>query len=129
MSDAALSLEFFEKSLPGSSASFMQVTVGSKAMQQKALAILAQVNSPRVDLLEVAFCGGKPGSGEIIKMIENLIAELNKAQKDNYDKRDICHRRRMLMRLRLVSSQMSLSSRFMPLMLTFDDQAVDPAIG
>merc|ERR1719261_1884045 len=53
-------LELFKKTLPGSSASFMQLTVSSKDMQRKALAILGQVSgSPRVDLLEVALRGGK----------------------------------------------------------------------
>jgi len=83
-------LELFKKTLPGSSASFMQVTVSSKAMQQKALAILAQVNSPRVDLLEVALRGGKQGFGKIIKMIDNLTVELKKAQKDDDDKKEYC---------------------------------------
>ena len=83
-------LELFKKTLPGSSASFMQVTVSSKAMQQKALAILAQVNSPRVDLLEVALRGGKQGFGKIIKMIDNLTAELKKAQADDDDKKSYC---------------------------------------
>merc|ERR1719182_1134322 len=54
-------LELFKKTLPGSSASFLQVTVSSKAMQQDALAILRKVNSPRVDLLELALRGGKQG--------------------------------------------------------------------
>merc|ERR1719324_1433719 len=83
-------LELFKKTLPGSSASFMQVTVSSKAMQQKALAILAQVNSPRVDLLEVALRGGKQGFEKIIKMIDNLTAELKQAQKDDDAKKDYC---------------------------------------
>jgi len=83
-------LELFKKTLPGSSASFMQLTVSSKAMQQKALAILAQVDSPRVDLLEVALRGGKQGFGKIIKMIDNLTAELKKAQADDDDKKGYC---------------------------------------
>merc|ERR1719163_1203047 len=83
-------LELFKKTLPGSSASFMQVTVSSKAMQQNALAILTQVNSPRVDLLEVALRGGKQGFGKIIKMIDNLTAELKKQQTDDDDKKDYC---------------------------------------
>merc|ERR1719215_1705341 len=83
-------LELFKKTLPGS-ASFMQITVSSKAMQQKALAVLAQVSgSPRVDLLEVALRGGKQGFGKIIKMIDNLTAELNKQQKDDDSKKDYC---------------------------------------
>jgi len=83
-------LELFKKTLPGS-ASFLQVTVSSKAMQQKALAILAQVSSsPRVDLLEVALRGGKQGFGKIIKMIDNLTAELKKQQTDDDDKKEYC---------------------------------------
>merc|ERR1719359_36528 len=59
--------------------------------QQKALAILAQVSSsPRVDLLEVALRGGKQGFGKIIKMIDNLTAELKKAQADDDDKKEYC---------------------------------------
>merc|ERR1719482_943344 len=56
-------------------------------MQQKALAILAQVDSPRVDLLEVALRGGKQG---FIKMIDSLTAELKKAQADDDDKKSYC---------------------------------------
>merc|ERR1719174_2371831 len=83
-------LELFKKTLPGSSASFTQVTVSSKTMQQNALAILAQVNSPRVDLLEVALRGGKQGFGKIIKMIDSLTAELKKAQGDDDAKKEYC---------------------------------------
>jgi chromosome segregation ATPase len=83
-------LELFKKTLPGS-ASFMQITVSAKAMQQKALAVLAQISgSPRMDLLEVALRGGKQGFGKIIKMIDNLTVELNKQQKDDDSKKDYC---------------------------------------
>jgi len=83
-------LELFKKTLPGS-ASFMQITVSAKAMQQKALAVLAQVSgSPRMDLLEVALRGGKQGFGKIIKMIDNLTVELNKQQKDDDSKKEYC---------------------------------------
>merc|ERR1719359_2391088 len=59
--------------------------------QQKALAILAQVSSsPRVDLLEVALRGGKQGFGKIIKMIDNLTAELKKQQGDDDSKKEYC---------------------------------------
>jgi hypothetical protein len=83
-------LELFKKTLPGSSASFMQLTVTNKALKQKALAVLAQVDSPRVDLLEVALRGGKQGFGKIIKMIDSLTAELKKAQADDDDKKSYC---------------------------------------
>ena len=40
--------------------------------------------------MEVALRGGKQGFGEIIKMIDNLTAELKTAQKDDDDKKDYC---------------------------------------
>ena len=84
-------LELFKKTLPGSSASFMQLKVSNKAVQQKALAALQKVHgSPHVDLLEVALRGGKAGFGKIIKMIDSLTVELGKAQKDDDTKKEYC---------------------------------------
>merc|ERR1719329_1082983 len=57
-------LELFKKTLPGSSANLLQVSVTTKAMAAKALAVLKTLrkgNDPRVDLIEVALRGGKPG--------------------------------------------------------------------
>ena len=48
-------LELSKKNLPGASASFMQLKVSNKAVQQKALALLQGVHgSAHVDLLDVA---------------------------------------------------------------------------
>merc|ERR1719198_537030 len=52
--------------------------------------MLAHVNSPRVDLLEVALRGGKKGFGKINKMIDNLTAELKKLQVDDDEKQAYC---------------------------------------
>jgi hypothetical protein len=59
-------------------------------VRQRALATLAHINSPRVDLLEVALRGGKKGFGKIIKMIDNLTVDLKKKQKDDDEKKDYC---------------------------------------
>jgi len=84
-------LELFKKTLPGSSASFMQLKVSNKAVQLKALAALQKVHgSPHVDLLEVALRGGKAGFGKIIKMIDSLTVELGKQQKDDDAKKEYC---------------------------------------
>jgi len=84
-------LELFKKTLPGASASFMQLKVSNKAVQQSALAALKKIKgSPGVDLLEVALRGGKEGFGKIIKMIDNLTVELKKQQTDDDTKKDYC---------------------------------------
>jgi len=84
-------LELFKKTLPGASASFMQLKVSNKAVQQKALALLQGVHgSAHVDLLEVALRGGKVGFGKIIKMIDNLTVELKKQQTDDDSKKSYC---------------------------------------
>merc|ERR1719160_1443400 len=52
-------LELFKKTLPGSSASLLQVKITSKAMAKSALEALKHARAGRVDLLEVALRGGK----------------------------------------------------------------------
>jgi len=84
-------LELFKKTLPGAGSSFMQLKVSKSAMQQKALEVLQKVHgSPGLDLLEVALRGGKQGFGKIIKMIDNLTAELKKQQSDDDSKKSYC---------------------------------------
>jgi len=86
-------LELFKKTLPGSSASLLQVSVSSKAMAAKALNVLRNLrkgSDPRVDFLEVALAGGKAGFGKIIKLIDELVAQLQKEQKDDDAKKSYC---------------------------------------
>merc|ERR1719506_1946554 len=57
-------LELFKKTLPGSSASLLQVKVTEQSALRKALQTLKdnrRGSDPRVDLIEVALRGGKPG--------------------------------------------------------------------
>merc|ERR1719272_1300909 len=85
-------LELFKKTLPGASASFMQVTVTSKAMRARALAMIKEVNDrrPALDFIALALHGKKIGFGQVIKMIDDLIAELKKEQEDDDNKKVYC---------------------------------------
>merc|ERR1719261_2325959 len=86
-------LELFKKTLPGSSASLLQVSVSSKAMAAKALNVLRTLrkgNDPRVDFLEVALRGGKAGFEKIIKLIDELVVQLKKEQKEDDAKKEYC---------------------------------------
>merc|ERR1719162_1828914 len=79
-------LELFKKTLPGSSASLLQVKITSKSMTKSALAVLKQARNggsdPRVDFLEIALRGGKVGFEKIIKLIDELVATLKTEQKE-----------------------------------------------
>jgi len=85
-------LELFKKTLPGASASFMQVTVSSLAMRERALSMIKEVNDrrPALDFIALALHGKKIGFGQVIKMIDDLVAELKKEQQDDDNKKDYC---------------------------------------
>jgi len=87
-------LELFKKTLPGSASSLVQVAVTDLFVQKKALNALKSMRTdgkdPRVDLLEVALRGGKIGFGKIIKMIDELVAALQKEQAEDDGKKDWC---------------------------------------
>jgi len=85
-------LELFKKTLPGASASFMQLAVTSKTMRSRALAMLKEVSdrSPALDFIALALHGKKIGFGQVIKMIDDLVAELKKEQQDDDEKKEYC---------------------------------------
>jgi len=85
-------LELFKKTLPGASASFMQVEVTSKAMRARALAMLKELSDrrPALDFIALALRGKKIGFGQVIKMIDDLVAELKKEQEDDDNKKEYC---------------------------------------
>jgi len=87
-------LELFKKTLPGSSASLLQVKITAKSMAKSALAVLKQARNggsdPRVDFLEIALRGGKVGFEKIIKLIDELVATLKKEQKEDDAKKEWC---------------------------------------
>jgi chromosome segregation ATPase len=87
-------LELFKKTLPGSSASLLQVKITAKAMAQSALNALKHArpgrSDPRVDFLEIALKGGKVGFEKIIKLIDELVATLKTEQKEDDAKKEYC---------------------------------------
>jgi len=85
-------LELFKKTLPGASASFMQVTVSSQAMRSRALSLIKEVNDrrPALDFIALALHGKKIGFGQVIKMIDDLVTELKKEQQDDDNKKEYC---------------------------------------
>jgi chromosome segregation ATPase len=86
-------LELFKKTLPGSSASLLQVKVTAKAQAKAALAALKHARTgsdPRVDFIELAMKGGKVGFEKIIKLIDELVATLKKEQEEDDSKKEWC---------------------------------------
>jgi len=85
-------LELFKKTLPAAGSSFVQVTVTSKAVRQRALSVLkaGRKADPRLDLIEMAMHGKKMGFGKILKMIDNLVVDLKAEQGVDSDKKAYC---------------------------------------
>jgi len=86
-------LELFKKTLPGSASSFMQIQVTEQSAMRKALQTLKdnrRGSDPRVDLIEVALRGGKPGFEKIIKLIDELTAKLKEEQAEDDEKKEWC---------------------------------------
>jgi predicted nucleic acid-binding Zn-ribbon protein len=86
-------LELFKKTLPGSASSFLQLQVTEQSAMRKALQTLKdnrRGKDPRVDLIEVALRGGKPGFEKIIKLIDDLTAKLQDEQKEDDEKKEWC---------------------------------------
>merc|ERR1719327_1647852 len=83
-------LDLFKKTLP--SASLLQLKVTSSALRQRALAKILAVRSlrPQLDLIALALNGKKIGFGEIIRMIDEMVATLKKEQVDDDDKMEYC---------------------------------------
>jgi len=89
-------LELFKKTLPGSSASFMQLTVSSASMRTQALALLEAAKSnkkgdrQKIDYIMLAIRGKKFGFEKVLKMIDNMVDLLTTEQQDDNDKKEYC---------------------------------------
>merc|ERR1719446_747533 len=83
-------LELFKKTLPGASASFVQMTVDASNQREQALAIVRAAKHgkgrPELNFLAVALQGKKVDFGKVIKMIDNMVATLKAEQQDDNDK-------------------------------------------
>jgi len=89
-------LELFKKTLPGASASFVQLSSSSASSRSRALAAIriAQQASrdarPRFDFIALAIQGKKIGFDKVIKMIVDMVATLKKEQLDDENKKEYC---------------------------------------
>jgi len=87
-------LELFKKTLPAPS--LMQVSTNSQSTKQRALAALQQADQGakhdyRIDLISLALKGKKVSFTKVLKMIDDMVALLNKEQQDDNDKKEYCN--------------------------------------
>merc|ERR1719276_761159 len=89
-------LELFKKTLPGASASFLQIQVSASAMKNRALALIQEAQSssmqrrPALDFISLALRGKKIGFEKIIGMIDDLVVELKAEQEEDEKKKEYC---------------------------------------
>jgi len=84
-------LELMKKTLPGASASFMQLQVSAGAMRQRALdAVHDAPRSYHLDFIAVALRGKKIGFEKVIAMIDEMAATLKTEQADDDAKKEYC---------------------------------------
>merc|ERR1719171_649806 len=86
-------LELFKKTLPSAASSFMQVNSGAVAALNIIHSLRAQqgLQRPSLDLLEMALKGKKIGFEKVIKMIDEMVANLKVEQGDDDKKKEYCN--------------------------------------
>jgi len=87
-------LELFKKTLPGAS-SFVQIEVSEKATKARALDIIEGLRGHgqrrvQLDFISMALKGKKIGFEKVIKMIDDLVAELKQDQINDDGKKEYC---------------------------------------
>jgi len=86
-------LELFKKTLPGASASFMQLQVTKADQQQTALAAIKAARRkghPELSFIALALQGKKVNFSKVLKMIDEMVAVLGAEQQDDDDKKEYC---------------------------------------
>jgi len=94
-------LDLFKKTLPSGSSSLVQVQQGRVVLREKALRVVRDAwrasdrqHRPGLDFLVLALTGKKALSqgmfDKVIKMCDDLVAELKQEQQDDYDKKEYC---------------------------------------
>jgi len=89
-------LELFKKTLPGASASFVQLRVSSSSQRARALAAIREVQNkyslkrPQLDFIALAIQGRKIGFEKVIKMIDEMVETLKTEQLDDDHKKEYC---------------------------------------
>merc|ERR1740117_301355 len=86
-------LELFKKTLPGASASFMQMKVTESSQRQQALAIVKAAQRsgrPELNFLALALQGKKVNFSKVLKMIDDMVVNLKAEQQNDNDKKEYC---------------------------------------
>merc|ERR1719472_415952 len=84
-------LELFKKTLPGASASFVQLASTSSSVRARAVAVLRQrPHSIHLDFIALAIQGKKIGFEKVIKMIDEMVVTLKTEQEDDDHKKEYC---------------------------------------
>merc|ERR1719440_589064 len=85
-------LELFKKTLPGASASLLQVQVSTADQRRQALAAIraAQHGHPELNFIALALQGKKVDFSKIISMIDEMVVVLTKEQQSDDDKKEYC---------------------------------------
>jgi len=84
-------LELFKKTLP--SPSFVQLQVTKMDQQRRALAAVRQIQRkghPELSFIALALEGKKVNFAKVIKMIDEMVANLKVEQQDDTDKKEYC---------------------------------------
>jgi len=91
-------LEMFKKTLPGASASFMQVEVSEAGLRTRALALLQESKAglksqrQRIDFIMLALRGKKVGFEKVLKMIDAMVELMKQEQLDDDAKKEYCEK-------------------------------------
>jgi len=89
-------LELFKKTLPGASASFVEVSVSERSIRKRAYAFIQRAQTtafaaaPQLDFIALAINGKKIGFGKVIKLIDDMVATLKQEQLDDDHKEEYC---------------------------------------
>jgi len=91
-------LELFKKTLPsaGASSSLVQVVSRTDSLRAQALRLIRNVGQTHgvsrqeLDLIALALSGKKVGFDKVIKMIDNMVANLKQEQIDDDKKKEYC---------------------------------------
>jgi len=87
-------LELFKKTLPGASASLMQVKVSASSQKNRALELIRAAakaaKRPELDLIALALSGKMDGFKDIVRMIDDMVGNLKKEQFGDDSKKEYC---------------------------------------
>eukprot|EP00747_Dinoflagellata_sp_TGD_P140967 gnl/TRDRNA2_/TRDRNA2_176069_c26_seq6.p2 gnl/TRDRNA2_/TRDRNA2_176069_c26~~gnl/TRDRNA2_/TRDRNA2_176069_c26_seq6.p2 ORF type:complete len:420 (+),score=152.85 gnl/TRDRNA2_/TRDRNA2_176069_c26_seq6:55-1314(+) len=85
-------LELFKKTLPGASASLVQIKVSNKILRRRALSLIKEAHrpgQPNLDFIALAIQGKQDGLDTVLKMIDGMIETLKKEQVDDDNKKTV----------------------------------------